>query len=320
MSVDATMPRMRAVTPPVQGHVGHDGLTRQRFSIRRPDGAMLRGLHLTSDRPTQGDVVLTSGFGKSLRHNGFMAAHLARTGLAVWRPDFVDHPGVSDGDMANATLDSARIDIQSLSDDILPQSKARPLILVSSSLSARAAIRAAMVSDRYDMVLLIMPVVDLGSTIAAVTGSDLVGLAQQGRLSKADDIEVLGHVMKASFVHDAIENGYETRHSSRDELSRVSCPISVIAVENDDWVDLDDLRFAMDDTKPNRRLHVIAATDHHAYSFEFMRMVGNILTDEIETALPLGLDRARDLTFGDHRLIVASDRDALTSEEASPHD
>ena len=281
---------------------------------------MVRGLRLTSDRPARADVLLTSGFGKSLRHNGFLAAHLAKGGAEVWRPDFVDHPGASDGVMANATLGSASVDIRSLSDHISRSRRERPLILVSSSLSARAAIRAASLSERYAMVLLVMPVVDLRSTITAVTGSDLIGCARAGELAKTDEIDVLGHVMKATFVHDAIENGYDTRRSSRDEIARIACPVSVIAVENDEWVVLDDLRVAVGNAGPHRRLHVIAATDHHAYSFEFMRRVGDIVTAEIEMALGLGFDRPRDLTFGDHRLIVASDRDALTSEEASPHD
>lgn len=292
---------------------GQDGLLRGRVTVDRDDGLVLRGLVLSDDEPNGAHIILASGFGKSIRHSGFLAAHLARCGHIVWRFDFTNHVGESDGVMADAALSSAQHDLATLSQFVATRGDARPIVLIASSLSARAAVKAISGKFSADLALFILPVVNLERTISAATGSDLVAQARTGMLTD-QEIDVLGHPMSSHFVHDAISGGFDELRQCGADFALVRCPIAIVAAEDDEWVDVDDIRTALANAVAPAFIHIVKQSGHDSYSFDFMRLVGNLVSGSIADLLKVGDARPlTEQTFSDFTLIIASDKAALSA-------
>ncbi len=250
-------------------------------SIARPDGKVLRGLMSEAVCPNGRHRIILSGFGKTTRHSAFLALGGEDAGDTVWRFDFANHVGLSDGEMFDATIGSAVTDIHTICSGIDRAMSGERADLIASSLAARAALRALAEGAPAARAVLVLPVTDIRATIRAAVGRDMIAEALAGRIQRDDPVDIMGFPMSGAFVLEALDSQVTTLASSRDDLVRTPAPVTCIAARSDAWIDPQDVASAVDADSTRHRLVLLDQCDHDTFSFAFLRELG----EAIEQAL-----------------------------------
>ena len=253
---------------------GVDGFVRTAVTFGEAKGQRIRGLLVEPGGERHGTVLVAPGFGRTIRHSTVFALHLARHGYGSLRVDLTNHTGDSDGDIVHGSLSSAVDDLWRVLDGWEHTGQTSPRYLMASSLSARSAVRAVAEGLPVDGVVLVLPVVDLGRTIAVVTGEDLVAGYLDGRIGVEDPLTVSTHEMSGRFLADAVHGGFLGLETTRDEIARIDRPVAAVAAERDEWVDAGDITVALGaDTDASRQVFVLERASHDSYDFGFLRAV-----------------------------------------------
>lgn len=185
----------------------------------------------TIDSPSPGEsrgtVVLTPVFGATA-HSMFIFAHaLTTNGFRVVRMDFRDHVGLSDGEIIKATMTKQVEDIETV------LRRFDDAILVSMSLSARAAFRALNRGSRVRSAVFVTPVVDTAYTLAAALDADYLNMDYD---DIAPTVEVFSHDVERYFVKNCHEAEFVTTADTIKDLASVTTPMSFVVGDADPWV------------------------------------------------------------------------------------
>src|SRR4051794_34144351 len=86
------------------------------------------------------------GFTRRMRHMAPVALYLAANGFTVYRCDYLDHVGLSDGDVYDTTITSM-YESQRATLDLITECEKRPPVVVAASLANRTAVRLAARSE-----------------------------------------------------------------------------------------------------------------------------------------------------------------------------
>jgi len=184
--------------------------------------------------------VLAPKYGETKKNNLQLAYHLAANGLNVLRFDQSNHVGESEGRMQDFTLPGAVEDILGCYDFLQAKGYAREAVLVSNSLSARCAFRAAVTERRISRLVSVVGVVNMGRTLHAVYNEDIFGTFLAGRHWGLTDIlgfDINGEI----FLGTAVEARMHDLEGTIADISALRAPLVYLHAANDAWVDHEDV-------------------------------------------------------------------------------
>lgn len=231
------------------------------FSIDTGCGT-IRGVISFEDGDAHAPLVLiTPAFTKTARDYLLLAMYLTRAGFRVARYDCRNHIGISDGDVLQFTLSSAIADLLA----VLRYFAHETLVVVSSSLSSRVAVRALGDFDCAALITLI-GVVNLRDTQYQACGEDLFDLWQSGvKSNPAEEYEVMDYRVRFAFIDDAIRIGIVHMEGTIEDLSVIRAPVYAICSQDDPWVRFSDIDFTFRPRAAHRYergVYVIPGANH----------------------------------------------------------
>jgi len=261
---------------------------------------------LTAEPPREeqrGAVVIATAYERRIHHYAGFSHALVSRGLATLRFDLSNHVGLSDGDIVDLTMSSIASDVGAALQDAATRFPELPITLLAPSLTARASLRAlADIPNSVKGAALILPVVDVQATIAAASGTDLLGDHRRGAIADDRLLRVVDHDVATSFSHDAWDARWIGLESTITDVERAAVPMRAIVAERDDWVDAGDASRVL--TRPGSQATVLEASSHDlAHNFPIMREVLRWSVDQVEELL--GLEATdRDLPPFDEMLAI----------------
>ena len=200
------------------------------FIDRVPDGS--------AGRPW---VVMAPKYGETKKNNLQLAYLLAVNGLNVLRFDLTNHVGESDGRMEDFTMPGAVEDLRACLDFLEQEHGVSGVVVVSSSLSSRLAIRAAVLDSRIKKLICIVGVVNLQATLREVYQEDIFGTFLEGRHWGVTDI--LGFdINGVTFLSTAVQERLHDAVGTAEDIARLRIPLVYFYAERDTWVNYEEVR------------------------------------------------------------------------------
>lgn len=185
-------------------------------------------------------VVVAPKYGETKKNNLQLAYNLAANGLNVLRFDQTNHVGESEGRMQDFSLPGVVDDIAGCYDYLAHHGYAREAILVSNSLSARCAIRAAAVDSRVSRLISVVGVVNMQHTLREVYREDIFGTYLEGRHWGLTDIlgfDINGEI----FLGTAVKARMHDLDGTIEDIAKLRVPLVYFFAVNDAWVDYHDV-------------------------------------------------------------------------------
>lgn len=181
-------------------------------------------------------VLLTPKYGETKKNNLRLSYFLVANGFKVLRFDHTDHIGESDGDMAQFTLPGAAEDILNAVRYAENHFEPEEIIVISNSLSARSAYRAAALDLRISRVVCIVGVVNLQQTIKNIYQKDIIGTFIEGK--EWGTIDILGFdIDSANFISRLAEHNMHNLEGILEDASKIDRPLLHLHAAKDIWVD-----------------------------------------------------------------------------------
>lgn len=205
-------------------------------------------------------VVVAPKYGETKKNNLQLAYYLAANGLNVLRFDQTNHVGESEGRMQDFSLPGAVDDIIGCYDYLEEKGYARTAVLVSNSLSARCAFRAAVSERRIARLISVVGVVNMQHTLREVYQEDIFGTYLQGRHWGLTDIlgfDINGEI----FLGTAVDARMHDLDGTLADLAALRVPLTYFFAMNDTWVDYRDVVRATEN-QPLARLVAIEGAMH----------------------------------------------------------
>ena len=252
-------------------------------------------------------VVLAPKYGETKKNNLQMAYFLAANGCNVLRFDHSNHIGESEGQMEDFTMTGAVDDIVACLDFLESSAGVSGVVLVSNSLSARSALRAAVCDSRIKKVVSVVGVVNLQHTLREVYKEDIFGTYLEGRHWGITDI--LGFDINGeTFLGTAVEANLHDLKGTVEDVARLSVPLVYFFAENDTWVDIAQVRQVLGQN-PFCRLVSVAGAMHEVRenpraAEEIFRQVAWVCWND--TACPA--DAEKRLQVPDKKMVLAQNK------------
>lgn len=219
----------------------------------------------TGTREAEAPVVLVApGFARRMRHMAPVALCLASAGFKVYRCDYLDHVGLSDGEIYDFTMTTMYESLQATIRAIEEREERQPLI-VAASLANRTAIRLLAEDTRAAGLIGIVGVVDSRKTISKVFGEDWVAMPDD-QIPPYAEFE-RKRVCGETWMRDWTAGDWISLESTIAELRRISQPVANFCGSADDWVEIADVEhaFAIGDGGP-RQLIELPYVEHELSS------------------------------------------------------
>jgi SAM-dependent methyltransferase/alpha-beta hydrolase superfamily lysophospholipase len=189
-------------------------------------------------------AILTPKYGETKKNNLRLAYFLVANGFKVLRFDHTNHIGESDGDMSQFTLPEAAADIIDSLDYVEAHFKTDEIILISNSLSARCAYRAAAIDQRISRVVCIVGVVNLQKTICNIYQKDIIGTFCEGK--EWGVIDILGFdIDSANFISKMVEHNMHEVSGAIKDASKIKQPLLHLHAAKDIWVDREEVELVV---------------------------------------------------------------------------
>ena len=186
-------------------------------------------------------VLVPPAYGETKKEALSFSWYFVKNGFNVIRYDNTHHVGESDGKIYDTTLKKMKTDLLSALDYISALG-CKKVGVVAASLSARPAIKAASEDRRINLMICITPVIDLQSTLKMVYNYDIIEACIKDRSWISTN--VLGFEVNRNFVDTAIHDKFHHLQSTMDDLREVSIPVIFLAVHNDPWININDIKKA----------------------------------------------------------------------------
>lgn len=182
------------------------------------------------------------------------------------RFDLTNHIGLSDGDVFDYTLSGMVRDVRTML-KWAESDTGDPCFVVAPSMAARAAVRALANGAPCRGAVLLVPVVNLRYTWSQALEMDPLGCWERGEVTDPrTPCRVLRHDIAYECARDALANGFDGLEGTVRDIAAISCPVSAIALERDDWVRASDVRKTMDAAGSAGRSVVILDASSHDLS------------------------------------------------------
>jgi pimeloyl-ACP methyl ester carboxylesterase len=193
-----------------------------------------------------------------------VALYLASAGFNVYRCDYLDHVGLSDGEIFDFTMtvmyDSLRATLR-----MIEEREERPPLIVAASLANRVAIRLLAENARAIGLIGIVGVVDSRKTISKVFGEDWVAMPDE-QIPPYAEFE-RKRICGETWMRDWNAGNWISMEATIAELRRISQPVANFCGSADDWVEIADVEraFATGDGGP-RQLVELPYVEHELSS------------------------------------------------------
>jgi ubiquinone/menaquinone biosynthesis C-methylase UbiE len=252
-------------------------------------------------------VVVAPKYGETKKNNLQLAYYLAANGLNVLRFDQTNHVGESEGRMQDFTLPGAVDDIVGCYDFLESSGYAREAVLVSNSLSARCAFRAAVNERRISRLISVVGVVNMQHTLKEVYQEDIFGTFLQGRHWGLTDIlgfDINGQI----FLGTAVDAQMHDLDGTIADMAALRVPLVYFFAMNDTWVDYHDV-VRVTASQPLARLVAVEGAMHEvrenpkAAEEVFRRVVWSCRTQEEYPG-----EQHANLQIPDKRLVIAQNK------------
>ncbi len=185
---------------------------------------------------TAGRVLVVPPFGVAASVLEFVGDELASHGFESIILDVRNHVGAGSGTMRNYCVSTVAQDCREAIE------RFEPTAVVGLSLGARALLRAVATTPASPTAVLVIPVVDLRSTLQTVLGWDVVTRADLPAVER-----VLGHRVEApAFVNDAILHDLFSSSGTAADLANHGGRVTLLPADADPWVDLQTVKAVAD--------------------------------------------------------------------------
>lgn len=196
-----------------------------------------------SQDPEAPIVLLAPGFARRMRHMAPVALCLGANGFRVYRCDYLDHIGLSDGDIYDFTM-TAMYDSQRALLEAIERYEKRPPVIIAASLANRAAIRLLVNNGDLLGLIGIVGVVNTHKTLTKVFGQDFVELGLENHPAHAEFERK--RIRAETWWRDWHDGDWITLESTIAELRAVAQPVVNFCGSADDWVALADVERAFE--------------------------------------------------------------------------
>jgi hypothetical protein len=195
-----------------------------------------------ADSTRQGPVaIVASGFARQMRHMAAVARYLTRNGFVVFRCDYLDHVGHSDGEIWDFTMTGMYESLAALVEFISQREQAESIVVVAASLASRPAFRLAACDRRVAGVVGLVGVVNVQYTLQRVFGLDPATPLSEIPPDHYVDFE-RKRMSSLHFCTDIQTQGWLDAEGTRTDLARARCPITNFCGSSDDWVKVAEVR------------------------------------------------------------------------------
>lgn len=265
-------------------------------------------------------VLIVPGLCQTLVGYGPLARYLARLGFRVYRFDFTNHAGISDGEMFAARLSAFVDDINAATDFVTKVEGS--CHVVASSLAARAAFRAFAnrIGTPPASITGLLPVVNFASTVHHSVGQDLVSETLNGRCD-GPTFDLWGYELDVAVIADAIAADMHTLASVIVDLDRLASPLTLIGGEEDDIIAPSDLAKAAASSRHPIDLMMLPALTHRSVTPPALRAIAQAIARHLLGDEPSSLDDALDcqnLSVRELRETMVFDREWLRRSFDAP--
>jgi len=225
--------------------------------------------------PSAPVALVAPGFARRIRHMAPVAHYLAANGFRVYRCDYLDHVGLSDGDIYDFTMTSM-YESQRAALEVIEQCETCRPVVVAASLANRTAIRLLAGNDRLAGLIGIVGVVDTRKTLTKVFGEDWVAMSAEDHPHHAEYERKIagGHaeferkrIRGATWWKDWNAGNWISLEATIADLRTVAQPAINFCGSSDDWVALADVEHAFEmGNGGSRRLIELPYVEHELSS------------------------------------------------------
>lgn len=232
--------------------------------IQDPDGRGIAVWRTGPEEPSSpGRVALVApGFARRMRHMASTARYLADNGFVVYRCDYLDHVGLSDGDIWNFTFGAMYRTLETVLAQVVEAEDVDSAVVVAASLAARPTVRLAANSNAVRGIIGAVGVVNPRYTLQRVFGTDYTVRPVDGlgadEFAQFENKKVHG----LTFLPDWLEGDWRDAEATVRDISRVSCPIVNFCGSADDWVDIAEVRDVFTAAKGPARVVELPFVEH----------------------------------------------------------
>ncbi len=208
-----------------------------RVSIRNGSGQLLMGYHdypIGMNLSSLPVVVLAPGYGETKRDSLTLAYYFVSNGFHVIRYDHTNHVGESEGCHFDISLSSMKHDFTSVIQFVQQQWPQSPVIGVASSLAGRVALKAEAEHPSLALLVLLVGIVDVQQSVSVVHQEDVFANFRDGQIQ--DSANILGFNVGRQFLHDAIQNNFDTLASTIEDGQSLQTPLLYISAGKDAWI------------------------------------------------------------------------------------
>lgn len=232
-------------------------------AISLPNGRRVAIWRSGADSPAQpGRVAIVApGFARRMRNVAPFARYLVDNGFVVYRCDYVDHVGLSDGEIWDFTLTGMYESLAALHAHVVEVERAAPAI-VAASLSARACFRLAAQKSEIAGIAAIVGVVDTRYTLERVFEHDYSAQAPEEYGEEEYAFFEGKKIQCRRFTGDWRDGGWLDVEGAENDIANAKCPIVNFCGSSDDWVDVAEVKRVFDRGSSSRRVVELPFVGH----------------------------------------------------------
>lgn len=246
----------------------HDGPGQDVVEIRDtvvslPNGRRLTVWRTGADTPAQPRrvAIVAPGFARRMRNVAPIARYLVDNGFVVYRCDYLDHVGLSDGDIWEFTLTGMYESLAALHAYVLEAERVAPMI-VSASLAARVCFRLAAEKAEISGIAAVVGIVNTRYTLERVFEHDYSAQAPEEYAAEEFASFEGKKIQCRRFTADWRDGTWLDVQDAELDIARAQCPIVNFCGSSDDWIDVAEVKRAFDRGNDSRRVVELPFVEH----------------------------------------------------------
>ncbi|MBN2444670.1 MAG: hypothetical protein JXJ04_25165 [Spirochaetales bacterium] len=216
-------------------------------------------------------VIITPQYEKTTKNNLIPMLYLINNGFNVFRYDNTFHKGNSYGNFEQFTLGSSLDDLEAVSRFIKNDERINTdygVALLGISISSRTAFKfLSGHHNYYDIFLSLVGVVDMQSTLKAITHIDLVQETIDNPRKKWGLRKVINYEIDYdNFLKNCIGENYHNLQSTKNDVDKIKTNTYLLAAEQDPWINFEDCTIPFrDNSTILKEVYKIPHADHLLY-------------------------------------------------------
>ncbi|PJZ70485.1 acyl transferase [Leptospira perolatii] len=283
-----------------------------------------RNIALWSDivlEPRNHSVLICGGFSRRMSGLGSLAAYLLTNGSSVYRFDYLDHVGLSDGVIRNFTIESFHDSLTSVLEKVADLENGKSISILAVSLGAVPAIQLSVDNSMINGIGCLVGVVDPKTTFERVFGTDYYDWRFE---DLPETIRFEGYdIDPRGLWTEQKEKGSANFSLIKSALEKLSCPIVNLVASEDQWLTMSEVREAFSVPGGGRREIVELPYGGHELSrnplalrLAMRHIIARLLYDgNLEMVEEPSFDEIGDLRVSDRKRARSS---ALLDDDIAP--